>query len=60
MKAEELWETTLNPANRTLLRFTMDDALDEAEKFRVLHGPESETKKLLMKGFKINKDDLDN
>lgn len=60
LKAEELWETTLNPTNRTLLRFTMDDALDEADKFKVLHGPESETKKLLMKGFKINKDDLDN
>lgn len=60
MEAEELWETTLNPANRTLIRFTMEDALKAADQFKILHGPDSEPKKKLLEHFKMNRDDFDN
>src|SRR5262249_4407222 len=36
MDSEELWETTLDPAKRTLLQVQLDDALKADELFRVL------------------------
>jgi DNA gyrase subunit B len=61
LEAEDLWETTLNPENRTLLRFTMEDALAVADQFKVLHGPNATAEReKLMNHFKIIKDDLDN
>jgi DNA gyrase subunit B len=38
MDAEELWETTLDPQKRTLLRVRMDDAVKADEMFRTLMG----------------------
>lgn len=38
MDAEELWETTLNPDIRTMLRVTMEDGAAADEIFRVLMG----------------------
>jgi DNA gyrase subunit B len=45
MDPEELWETTLNPQHRTLLRVTMTDALRAEEMFRTLMGEEVEGRK---------------
>ena len=42
MNAEELRDTTLDPANRTLLRVTMEDAGAADEMFRVLLGDKVE------------------
>jgi DNA gyrase subunit B len=40
MDPEELWETTLNPEKRTLLKVTLNDAFKAEEMFRTLMGKE--------------------
>lgn len=38
MNAEQLWDTTMNPANRIILQVTMDDAVAAEETFTMLMG----------------------
>lgn len=40
MDPEELWETTMNPATRTILQVTIDDAVKADETFSMLMGDE--------------------
>ncbi len=40
MSAEQLWETTMNPATRTLLTVSVDDAAKADQIFHMLMGGE--------------------
>ena len=42
MDAHELWETTMNPATRTLRRITLEDAVKADEIFTILMGEKVE------------------
>ena len=45
MDADELWETTMNPAERVLLQITLDDAAQADELFSVLMGEDVESRR---------------
>jgi DNA gyrase subunit B len=45
MNAEELWETTMNPATRVLLQVSLDDAATADEMFSVLMGEDVDARR---------------
>lgn len=45
MNAEQLWETTMDPKNRTLIRVSLDDAEKADEYFNIFMGDEVEPRK---------------
>ena len=45
MDAEQLWDTTLNPDNRVLLRISLNDAIDADQTFSTLMGEDVEPRR---------------
>ena len=45
MSKEQLWETTMNPSTRTLVRVTMEDAAEADTMFTMLMGENPELRR---------------
>jgi DNA gyrase subunit B len=59
MSAEQLWETTMNPATRTLLTVNIDDAVDADHIFHTLMGEEVPPRKAFIQARAKSVQNLD-
>jgi len=59
MDAEELWETTLDPAKRTLIRVQLEDAFKAEEMFRTLMGEKVEPRRDFIQKHALEVKDID-
>ena len=59
MNPEQLWETTLNPANRRMIQVTIDDSLEAERKLRILMSEQVEPRRdFLMENIVFTDDDM--
>jgi DNA gyrase subunit B len=59
MNPEELWETTLDPKTRTLMKVQLDDALKADELFRTLMGEKVEPRKEFIQKYALEVKEID-
>jgi len=59
MNAEQLWETTMDPAQRTLLQVRVDDAVEADEIFSILMGDSVDPRREFIERFALDVQNLD-
>ena len=59
MNPEQLWETTMNPATRKLLRITLEDAIKANNIFSILMGEDVKKRRIFIESYAKEVVDID-